>query len=193
MKKLMTLMSVSLLASSLAFAQDTQVAVSTSSSVACIDSQEAMRTSKEGQKVGKELEAKREQLSAQLKKEEAALVKAVEEFKAKSATMSKAEQEAEQQRLMKMERDLKSKVEEAEHELKMAMQKTMEALGKEIEAAVAEVAVKNGLDIVIDTRSGQILYTSDDVVYTNDLVKEMDKNYNAKVAKANTAKKQGTV
>lgn len=191
MKKLMTLMSVSLLVSSLIIAQDAPVAVSTSSSVACIDSQEAMRTSKEGQKVGKELEAKKEQLSAPLKKEEAALFKGVEEFKVKSATMSKAEQEAEQQRLMKMERDLKSKAEEAELELKLYVQKTMESLGKEIEAAVAEVAVQNGLDIIVDARSGQILYASDNVIYTNDLVKEMDKNYNAKVAKANTAKKQG--
>ena len=191
MKKLIALMSVSMLVSSLAIAQDTQVAASTSSSAGYVDSATAMRSSKEGQKLSKELEDKREQLSAQLKKDEAALMKGVEEFKVKSTTMSKAEQDTEQQRLMKMERDLKAKVEEAELELKMAMQKTMEALGKEIEAAVKDVAIKNGLDTVTDTRSGQILYASDNVLYTDDLVKEMDKNYNAKVAKSNTAKKPG--
>lgn len=191
MKKLIALMSVSMLVSSLAIAQDAQVAASTSSSAGYVDSATAMRSSKEGQKLSKELEDKREQLSAQLKKDEAALMKGVEEFKVKSTTMSKAEQDTEQQRLMKMERDLKAKVEEAELELKMAMQKTMEALGKEIEAAVKDVAIKNGLDTVTDTRSGQILYASDNVLYTDDLVKEMDKNYNAKVAKSNTAKKPG--
>lgn len=191
MKKLIALMCVSMIVSSLAIAQDTQVAASTSSSAGYVDSATAMRSSKEGQKLSKELEDKREQLSAQLKKDEAALMKGVEEFKVKSATMSKAEQDAEQQRLMKMERDLKAKVEEAELELKMAMQKTMEALGKEIEAAVKDLAIKNGLDTVTDTRTGQILYASDNVLYTDDLVKEMDKNYNAKVAKSNTAKKPG--
>lgn len=189
MKKLIVLMSVSLLVSGLTNSQNTPVLANANSTIACIDSATAMRNSKEGQKLSKELEDKREQLSAQLKKDESALMKAVEDFKVKGPAMSKAEQESEQQRLMKMERDLKSKVEEAELELKMAMQKTMEALGKEVEAAVKDVATKKNLDVVIDTRSGQVLYASDSVLYTDDLVKEMDKNYNAKIAKNNTAKK----
>lgn len=160
--------------------------------VGYVDSAVAMRSSKEGAKLSKELEDKREQLSNELKKEEAVLVKDMESFKTRSMTMTETERDMEQKRLIKAERDLKSKVEEAELELKMAMQRTMEALGKEIEAAVKDVAVAQNLDVIIDTRTGQTLYAANKAVYTDVLVKEMDKNYNVKLAKNNTTKKQVT-
>lgn len=160
--------------------------------VGYVDSAIAMRSSKEGQKLSKELEDKREQLSNDLKKEEATLIKEMESFKTRSTTMTETERDIEQKRLIKAERELKSKVEEAELELKVAMQRTMEALGKEIEAAVKDVAVAQNLDVIIDTRTGQTLYAANKAVYTDVLVKEMDKNYSVKLAKNNTTKKHVT-
>jgi Skp family chaperone for outer membrane proteins len=201
MKKFMLLVSAAMVAP-LMSAQDTKVEprnkkedlmIETKNvTIGYVDSAVAMRSSKEGQKLSKELEDKREQLSAQLKKEESVLIKDMESFKARSTTMSELERDAEQKRLIKAERDLKSKVEEAELELKMAMQRTMEALGKEIEAAVREIAVAQNLDVVIDTRTGQTLYAANKAVYTDVLVKEMDKNYSVKLAKNSTIKKQVT-
>lgn len=196
MKKLLVLMNIVLLTSSFVLAQDAKVVVkpdSMGTKDGSVDVADVMRTCKEGQKLSKDLEAKREQLSASLKRDEEAFMKEVESVKARAANMTKAEQEAEQQRLMKMERDLKNKVEEAELELKAEMQKIMEALGKEIEAAAREVALKEGLDTLTDVRSGQRIYVSDKVIYNEELVKEMDKNYNAKMAKLNTAKKPEAV
>jgi Skp family chaperone for outer membrane proteins len=156
--------------------------------VGYVDTAKATSDSKEGQKKRQELEMKRTQLSTQLKKEEDVLIKQMEDFKTKAVSMSDMERDSEQKRLMKAERDLKSKVEEAELELKLAMQRAMDEIGKEIEAAVKDIAVAQNLDVVVDTRSGQVLYAKENVLYTQNLVKEMDKNYNVKVAKNSTVK-----
>lgn len=157
-----------------------------------VDTAKATTESKEGQKKRQELEAKRTQLSSQLKKEEDMLIKQMEQFKTKSATMSDIERDAEQKRLIKSERELKAKVEEAELELKMAMQRAMDDISKEIEKAVKEMAVAQNLDVVVDARSGQVLYAKDSVLLTEDLVSELNKNYDVKMAKNNTTK-QGQV
>jgi Skp family chaperone for outer membrane proteins len=68
------------------------------------------------------------------------------------------------------------------------MQRAMDEIGKEIEAAVKDIAVAQNLDVVVDTRSGQVLYAKENVLFTQNLVKEMDKNYNVKLAKNSTVK-----
>jgi Skp family chaperone for outer membrane proteins len=88
-----------------------------------------------------------------------------------------------------MERDYKSKVEEAELEMKMAMQKITEQLAKEVEKAVVELAKKDKLDAVVDTTTGRVIYTADNVNLTPDLVVSMDKSFDAVLAQNKTAKK----
>lgn len=167
--------------------------ISSNINVGYFRASDAMRSSKTGIEAGKELEATRNELTASLQKEGQALEKSMNDFKAKSATMSDTARENEQKKLMKADRDYKGKVEDAETAMKLTMQKTMEALGKEIEQAVAQLAKAKNLDAVIDMDTGRVVYASEKVTYTNDLVASLNKNYDVKVAQNNKNKPKATV
>ncbi len=139
-----------------------------------VDSFSAMRESDSGKKASEDLQKTQEKLANELRTSQEKLMKEASDFQTKQATMSDSAREAEQKRLAKAERELKARGEEAEMEMKLAMQKVTDALGKEVEQAITKVAKSQKLDAVVDTSTGRVLYVENKANYTSSLVKEMD-------------------
>jgi Skp family chaperone for outer membrane proteins len=147
-----------------------------------VDSFSAMRESDSGKKASQQLQATQERLANELRNAQEKLMKEANDFQTKQATMSETAREAEQKRLAKAERDLKARGEEAEMEMKLAMQKVTDSLSKEVEVAITKVAKDKKLDAVVDTSTGRVLYVENKANYTSSLVKEMDNEHKIQLA-----------
>jgi len=87
--------------------------------------------------------------------------------------------------LMKMERDLKNLVAEKEEELKIDMQLATESLAQSLDAGVAKLAKNENLDVVFDKMTGRAMYVSEKFDFTTQAIKEVNKNYEIKLAQNN--------
>jgi len=147
-----------------------------------IDSYVVMGECQEGLNARKEIEYKKELASQEIQDESRIFEKAKAEYISKSTTMSDTAQKKEEQKLLKMERDLKNLVAEKEEELKHDMQIATEMLAQSLEAGVARLAENEHIDIVFDKMTGRTIYVSDKFNFTDKAIKEVDKNYEIKLA-----------
>lgn len=136
---------------------------------------ESVRDSETGKQENKLLEEKRNDLTVGVQKEEQAYVQAATEFKKKASVMNDAAREVEQNKLVKLERNYKTKVQESDEEFKRAMNKASERLFKEVQEAVAEVAQEEKVDLMIDAATGQVVYASERAQVTNKITNRMNK------------------
>lgn len=155
-----------------------QLASKNSLNIRYIDSFEVMRLSKGGQEAQKELEKQRNELAADLQKDDKKLKDAAADFQAKAATLSEAARDKEQQRLVKMERDLKTKAQEYEETIKLSMQRMTEKLARDVEEAVAALGKEKDYDAIADTMTGRVLYVSDRVNATGDIIGKVNTKHN---------------
>lgn len=154
--------------------------------VGFINSFEAMRGSKDGEVVSKELEAKRDQLTKELQKEGQLFEQLRTEYQAKGAAMSEAARSKEEEKLLKLKRSIENKSKECEEELQLSMQRATEKLAKDLEQAVIVVAQKEKMDAMIDAMTGRVLYVAPHVNYTSLTVTQMNKASDIKVAQNKT-------
>jgi Skp family chaperone for outer membrane proteins len=156
--------------------------ISVDASIAFIESFAIMGDCQEGQKARKEIEAKRDLAGKEIQDESKKYEKVKNDYIAKSTTMSDAARAKEEKQLMRMENDLKNLVTEKEEELKSEMQFATESLAQSLEATVAQLAQNENLDIVFDKMTGRAMYVSNKFDYTDKAIKEMNKNYEFKLA-----------
>lgn len=142
----------------------------------------AMRESKEGVEASEKLELKREELGKGIETVRAKYEAVVTEFKTKATTMNDQARAKKEQEIVKLKRDYESGLQGAEEEMKLVMQQVTEALAKEVEHAVTELAKKEGLDAVVDKMTGRVIYASNKADYTHKVVQSMDKHYTVKLA-----------
>jgi len=156
-----------------------------------VDSFAAIRESQEGMVVGKELEKKRDELTAEIKKLEQEFSVAAKEFQAKASTLSESGREREQKKIVRLEREYKTKVQEADEDMKITMQSKQERVLREHQEAVQLYAQANDIDLVFGP--GGILYASEKANCTKEVIAKMDDNRNVKLAKAkNSSSKKAT-
>jgi Skp family chaperone for outer membrane proteins len=136
----------------------------------------------EGQKARKDIEGKRDLATQEIQDESKKFEKVKTDYIAKSTTMSDSAREKEEKKLMKMEREIKSLVAEKEEELKLDMQLATETLAQGLEAGVAKLAKNENLDVVFDKMTGRAIYVSEKFDYTTKAIKEVNKNYEVKLA-----------
>lgn len=148
-----------------------------------IDAFTAMRECKQGIEEVAKLEERRQELAKKIEQEGKKYEASVNEFKAKTSTMSESARAKKEQELVRLKRDYESMVQGSEEEMKLVMQQITELLGREIEVAVTQYAQAEGLDAVIDKVTGRVLYTSSKADATTKVVTIMDKNHAVKVAK----------
>lgn len=155
--------------------------------IAFVDSFTIMGDCQEGQKARKDIEAKRDLASAEIQEESKKFEKAKSDYVSKSTTMSDAAREKEEKKLMKMERELKTLVAEKEEDLKAEMQTATETLAQALDAGVAKLAKNENLDVVFDKMTGRAMYVSEKFDFTSQAIKEVNKNYEVKLAQAKQA------
>ena len=128
------------------------------------------------------IEEKRNFATQEIQEESKQFEKAKADYVAKSTTMTDTAREKEEKKLIKMERELKNLVAEKEEELKLDMQLATETLARELEVAVAQLAKEENLDVVFDKMTGRAIYVSEKLDYTAKAIKEVNKNYEIKLA-----------
>ena len=158
-----------------------------------IDTFESMRMSKEGTEVAKELENKRKELAKKIETEEKKLAQAMTEYRGQASTLSDSARNKKELELTNMKRDYEAMVQKYEEELKMVMQQKTELLAKEVDKAVAQIAKSEGIDAVIDRMSGRVIFASQKGDYTEKITREMNKQYEVKLAEGKGPKASTTL
>ncbi len=150
--------------------------------IAFVESFTIMGECQEGQHARQEIEHKRDLATQDIQEESKKFEKAKTDYMAKATMMSDAAREKEEKKLMKLEREIKTLVAEKEEELKLDMQAATELLAQGLEAGVAKLAKNENLDVVFDKMTGRAIYVSEKFDYTTKAIKEVDKNYEIKLA-----------
>jgi Skp family chaperone for outer membrane proteins len=153
--------------------------------VGYVSSMEVINSSKVGKEIKGKLDAAFKKSGAEVQAEEQKITKAVNEYKVKESDMSDIAKEAEQAKLMKSRRDFEAMVQEKDEEMKRLQAKLNEQLTKEALATAVELAQAEGLDAVIDTDSGKVLFVAPAINYTSKFTDRMNKNYDAQNTKNN--------
>jgi outer membrane protein len=160
--------------------------------IAFVDSFAIMGECQEGQKARKDIEAKRDLATQEIQDDSKTFEKAKADYIAKSTMMTDSAREKEEKKLIKMERDLKNLVAEKEEELKLDMQIATETLAQGLEAGVAKLAKNEKFDVVFDKMTGRAIYVADNFNLTEKAIKEVDKNYQVKLAQNSKAEAAAT-
>ena len=155
-----------------------------------IDTMQAMSTSKEGLQIQKELDTKRMVWAKGLEAQAQKLQKEFKEFQDKASMMSEASREKEEQRLLDAKRQYETATKSREEDFKIAMQKSMAKLGESVRKAAERTATAQGVDVVVDFPSGNVIYVSDKAKCTNDIVVAMNSDYGKKTTLASNAKRE---
>lgn len=85
--------------------------------------------------------------------------------------------EREQERIMKLKKEHELKLNQANEDFQRSVNREIGKMQKKVEDAIKEIAVKKGWDIVIMKESGQVVYNSDPVDGTNDVLQLLNKNF----------------
>jgi Skp family chaperone for outer membrane proteins len=96
--------------------------------------------------------------------------------------MTDSAREKAEKQLIKMERDIKNLVAEKEEEIKADMQVATETLAQGLDAGVAKLAKNENLDVIFDKMTGRAMYVSEKFDFTDKAIKEVNKNYEIKLA-----------
>jgi outer membrane protein len=155
--------------------------------IAFVDSFAIMGECEQGKKARTEIENKRDLATGDLQEEAKKIEKAKNEYVSKSTTMSESAREKEEKQLIKRERDFKNLVAEKEEELKIDMQLATEKLAQDLEEGVRQLAQSENLDIVFDKMTGRALYVSAEYDYTEKAIKQVNNNYEVKLAQNKSA------
>ena len=148
-----------------------------------VSSMSVINESKVGKKIRGELDAKFKSSGMEVQKREQEITKALSVYKDKESVLSDSEKETEQAKLMKMRRDFEAMVQEKDEELKRLQQKYNDQLTKEALQVAAELGQSKGLDVVIDTDTGKVLYTASNVDYSSEFTTLMNKRFDAENTK----------
>lgn len=145
--------------------------------VGIIHVQNAILSTKDGNKAATDLQGRFAPKKAELDKKQAAIAALQEQFKKGSATMSDDAK-------LKLTRDIDSgtkalnrETEDAQQELDQEQGKIMNELGQKLMAVLDKYAKDNGFAVIIDVSNPQtpVLWASNAVDITNDIVNLYDK------------------
>ena len=145
--------------------------------VGIIHVQNAILSTKDGQKAASELQSRFAPKKAELDKKQAAIATLQEQFRKGSATMSDDAK-------LKLQRDIDSgtkalnrDTEDAQAELDQEQGKIMQELGQKLMAVLDKYAKDNSFGVILDVSNPQtpVLWASNTVDITNDIVGLYDK------------------
>jgi outer membrane protein len=146
--------------------------------VGIIHIQNAIISTKDGQKAAAELTTKFAPKKSDLEKKQSAIAQLQDQLRKGSNTMS---DEAKQKLMREIDQTTKSlnrESEDAQAELDQEQNKVMQELGQRIMAVIIKYARDNGYAVILDVSSQQtpVLYASDGIDITQDIIALYDKN-----------------
>ncbi len=160
--------------------------------LAVVDAEEIMMGTDIAQAAAKKLEKEQQLAMADLEKEGKLLEDRKKTFEAKRTTMSDESQRKEMVALSNAAQDFETSKKKKSQDIKLSYENELQAVGTEFTKVVTKEAKKQDLSLVIEKKSGQIIYASDDLSITDSIKVAMNNEFKATQlaeAKGGVAKK----
>ncbi len=146
--------------------------------VGIIHIQNAIISTKDGQKAASELTARFAPRKSDLEKKQSTIAQLQDQLRKGSNTMS---EEAKQKLMREIDQNTKSlnrETEDAQAELDQEQNKVMQELGQRIMSVIDKYAKDNGYALILDVSSQQtpVLYATNSIDITQDIIALYDKN-----------------
>jgi len=149
--------------------------------IAVVDPQKILRFSKEGKKILSELEAYKSRKEAEIQRRSKEVKKLEDKIATQRLTLSQEALNKLMEELDRKKTALKRYVEDAQKELTKLQQEKFMAFQRTARRVVEKVAKAKGIDIVFDRMQSGIVYNSPAIDITNDVIKELDRLFAAKM------------
>lgn len=147
-------------------------AQSAGNSIVVLNLRKVFASSDAGKSAQKEMEQKVKELQEKFKKDEEALVALQDEIEKKSSVWSEEKKQEKGIEFQKMRRDLRTKQEDAQMELKKLEEQKLGPIRKDLEQVIEKLAKEKGYSIILP--SEVVMYSSEAV----DITEEVTKAYN---------------
>jgi len=156
----------------------TQSQTPSQTKVGIIAFQNAIISTKDGQKAAAELTAKFAPRKSDLEKKQSTIAQLQDQLRKGTNTMS---EDAKQKLMREIDQNTKSlnrETEDAQAELDQEQNKIMQELGQRIIAVIDKYAKENGYSLIVDVSSQQtpVIYAANSIDITQDIIALYDKN-----------------
>lgn len=160
--------------------------------IAVIEGQQILKQTKEGMKIESEITKKREDLAEEIRALDQKLEKEANDMRAKQRTASDDVLAQKQESFMKAQRARENRAQEAEAEFKNFANRKLASFDKKLRKQIFEWAEKNQFDLVSLKESGEVIYASQKVNYTSQVMDILDTEFEkeAKILAAKEATKK---
>ncbi|MCD6292068.1 MAG: OmpH family outer membrane protein [Deltaproteobacteria bacterium] len=139
-----------------------------------IDLQKVMALSAQGQVAKGKMQAKQEELRAELQKKQSEVSSLKEELERQGMMLSPEKRKEKENSYQKMVRDFKIFVSDSEKDMKALEGEFLKKMLKELEAVTSEFGKTGKYQLILEKRSG-IIYADDSKDVTDELIKAYDK------------------
>jgi outer membrane protein len=155
-----------------------QTSVQPQTKVGIIHIQNAILSTKDGQKAASELQAKFGPKKAELEKKQSTITQLQDQLRKGSNTMSEEAKEKLMREIDQGQKSLQRENEDDAAELDQEQNKIMQELGSRIMVVIDKYAKDNGYALILDVSSQQtpVLYATNSIDITQDIIALYDKN-----------------
>ncbi len=155
-----------------------QAGAQTPTKVGIIQLQNAILSTKDGQKAAKDLEAKFAPTKADIERKQNMITQLQDQLRKGSNTMSDEAKQKLMRDIDENTKQLNRATEDAQSELDQEQNKIWQQLGQRMMAVIDKYARDNGYALVLDVSSQQspVLYAAESINITNDIIALYDKN-----------------
>ena len=145
-----------------------------------IDVQHRLTASKAGQDTTKDLKKIFDKKKADIKKDEDKLKAMQKDFEKDKMLMSESQMQEKQNQWREKMQDYQKKVGDSEKELAKLRNEKINAMLKEVEVVIADVAKKNDMSMVVDKTGGGVVFADKSLDITLQVLKVYDSKYKGK-------------
>jgi len=158
--------------------------------VGIIHIQNAIISTKDGQKAAADLTAKFAPKKADLEKKQSLVVQLQDQLRKGSNTMSEEAKEKLMREIDQTDKSIKRDTEDDNAELEQEQGRIMQELGQKMMAVIDKYAKDNGYAMILDVSSAQspVLYATSGIDITQDIIALYDKNSPATTSSAPASK-----
>jgi outer membrane protein len=143
--------------------------------IGVLDLQRCIDQSNEGKRIYQSLKKKHEAMQKRLDEKQKELVQLQKEIEKQSLMLTLDAKEDKQKEFERKRRDLGYLLQDLNEEMKKAEMTARQRVLEDLDSIIQKIAEKDGYDMILEKRSGGIMFTSDSLDITDQVIKE----YNA--------------
>ena len=150
------------------------------SRIGLINLQRCLKESREGQKAFKVLKKKKDNLQKQLDGREKELLELQQELEKQKMMLSMDAKEDKKKTIERKTRELNYLLKDLNEEMVRAQEKEKKRIFKELEKVIEQIGSEGNYTLILEKRVGGVLYFSESIDITDEIIKAYDKQQEAK-------------